>query len=88
MLTLLINFSNCRQGMVTQWQGLFYDSRYSHTRMKNPDFVALAKAMGVEAFRVETAEELPEAIERFMTYDNSKPILLECRVEAFEHVYP
>lgn len=50
--------------------------------------MALAKAMGWEAFRVEKAEDLPEAMDKFMSYDNTKPILLECRVETQEHCYP
>ncbi|KAJ7903801.1 thiamine diphosphate-binding protein [Mycena olivaceomarginata] len=66
------------QGMVLQWQDLFYDARYSHTRMTNPDFVLLAKAMGVHALRCETAAELPEKMAEF----------LGCLVERNEHVFP
>ncbi|KAG1905779.1 thiamine diphosphate-binding protein [Suillus fuscotomentosus] len=76
------------QGMVLQWQDLFYDSRYSHTRMTNPDFVMLAKAMGVHAIRCESTADLPAKMKEFLEYDGSKPILLECKVETDEHVYP
>ncbi len=76
------------QGMVQQWQDLFYDQRYSHTRMKNPDFVMLARAMGVHAIRCSTTEELPAKMKEFLEYDGNKPILLECRVEKYEHVFP
>ena len=72
--------------MVLQWQDLFYENRYAHTRMTNPNFVALAKAMGVHAIRVEKIEDLPGKMKEFMEYDNSKPILLECRVHTNEHV--
>jgi len=67
---------------------LFYDHRYSHTRMTNPDFVLLAKAMGVHAIRVSSANELPEKMKEFLEYDGNKPVLLECVVEANEHVFP
>jgi acetolactate synthase-1/2/3 large subunit len=67
---------------------LFYDHRYSHTRMTNPDFVLLAKAMGVHAIRVSSASELPEKMKEFLEYDGNKPILLECIVEPNEHVFP
>ena len=67
---------------------LFYDARYSHTEMKNPDFVMLAKSMGVHAIRVQSAEELPEKMKEFLEYDNSKPVLMECVVEKNEHVFP
>ncbi|KAJ7037813.1 thiamine diphosphate-binding protein [Mycena alexandri] len=76
------------QGMVLQWQDLFYEARYSHTKMTNPDFVALAKAMGVHAIRCETAAELPAKMAEFLAYDNSKPILMECLIERNEHVFP
>lgn len=76
------------QGMVQQWQDLFYDQRYSHTRMKNPDFVMLAQSMGVHAIRCETAGQLPEKMKEFLEYDGSKPVLLECIVEKNEHVFP
>ncbi|KAL0946474.1 hypothetical protein HGRIS_012692 [Hohenbuehelia grisea] len=81
-------FNNEFQGMVLQWQDLFYGSRYSHTRMTNPDFVALAKAMGVHAIRCTNAEELPAKMKEFLEYDNSKPVLMECMVEKDEHVFP
>ena len=69
-------------------QDLFYDARYSHTRMTNPDFVLLAKAMGVHAIRCSNVEELPAKMKEFLDYDGSKPVLLECVVERNEHVYP
>ncbi|KAF9218232.1 putative glyoxylate carboligase [Gyrodon lividus] len=76
------------QGMVLQWQDLFYDARYSHTRMTNPDFVLLAKAMGVHAIRCSSVDDLPAKMKEFLEYDESKPILMECVVERNEHVYP
>jgi len=56
--------------------------------MRNPDFVALAKAMGVHAIRCETLEELPAKMKEFLEYDNSRPVLMECKVETHEHVFP
>ncbi|KII88244.1 hypothetical protein PLICRDRAFT_161157 [Plicaturopsis crispa FD-325 SS-3] len=84
----VIILNNEFQGMVLQWQDLFYDKRYSHTRMTNPNFVLLAKAMGVHAIRVETADELPAKMKEFLEYDGSKPIVMECLVETNEHVFP
>lgn len=46
MLILNNNF----QGMVKQWQDLFYDERHSHTDMINPDFVMMAEVCGKERF--------------------------------------
>ncbi|TCD64253.1 Acetolactate synthase, mitochondrial [Steccherinum ochraceum] len=82
---LVIN--NEFQGMVQQWQDLFYDARYAHTQMRNPDFIALAKSMNVHAIRCHHADELPAKMKEFLEYDNSKPVLLECLVQA-DHVFP
>ncbi|KAH7914000.1 thiamine diphosphate-binding protein [Hygrophoropsis aurantiaca] len=76
------------QGMVLQWQDLFYEARYSHTRMTNPDFVLLAQSMGVHAIRCHNAAELPAKMKEFLEYNGSKPVLMECLVERNEHVYP
>ncbi|KAG8985765.1 Acetolactate synthase, mitochondrial [Tulasnella sp. JGI-2019a] len=76
------------QGMVLQWQDLFYEARYSHTRMTNPNFLMLANAMGVHSIRCHNAEELPAKMKEFLEYDGNKPVLMECLVERNEHVYP
>ncbi|KAF9014190.1 hypothetical protein BDQ17DRAFT_1404533 [Cyathus striatus] len=84
----ILILNNEFQGMVLQWQDLFYEKRYSHTQMTNPDFILLARAMGVQAIRCSSAEELPEKMKEFLEYDNTKPILMECVVEKNEHVFP
>lgn len=56
--------------------------------MTNPDFVLLAKAMGVHAIRCSNVNELPAKMKEFLEWDESKPVLLECVVERNEHVYP
>jgi len=80
--------NNRFQGMVLQWQDLFYDARYSHTAMTNPDFILLAQAMGVHAIRCETAEELPAKMKEFLEYRGDRPVFMECLVETNEHVFP
>src|SRR6266481_1495724 len=67
---------------------LFYDSRYSHTEMSNPDFGMLAKSMHVHAICVENPTELPQKMKEFLEYDNSKPMLMDCTVKPNEHVFP
>lgn len=83
---LLLN--NEFQGMVLQWQDLFYEQRYSHTQMHNPDFIRLAESMGIKAIRCDKLEDLPAKMKEFIEYDNNKPILFEARVTKTEHVYP
>jgi len=81
---LILN--NDFQGMVKQWQDLFYDKRYSATAMRNPDFVKLAEAMGCKGIRVSKMEDLPAAMAEFLETD--EPVLMEAVVEKHEHVYP
>ncbi|KAI3620679.1 hypothetical protein CBS9595_002646 [Malassezia furfur] len=83
---LLLN--NEFQGMVLQWQDLFYERRYSHTEMHNPDFVKLAESMGVKAIRCQSLDDLPAKMKEFIEYDNNKPVLFEARVVKSEHVFP
>lgn len=84
----VIVLDNAFQGMVLQWQDLFYDQRYSHTQMINPDFCKLANAMGVHAIKCESLEELPKAMEEFLAYPTDRPVLLHARVVKSEHCYP
>lgn len=81
---LLLN--NEEQGMVTQWQSLFYENRYSHTHQLNPDFMKLADAMGLKGIRVKKQEELASALEEFVSAKG--PVLLEVEVEKKVPVLP
>ncbi|CAF0846954.1 unnamed protein product [Didymodactylos carnosus] len=54
---LILN--NSFQGMVKQWQGLFYGKRYSGTPMFNPDFTKLAEPMGFKALCCSSMNDLP-----------------------------
>jgi acetolactate synthase-1/2/3 large subunit len=49
-------------GMVRQWQEMFYDKRYESTRLVNPDFIKLAEAYGVRAWRADDLEEAARSI--------------------------
>ena len=68
------------QGMVTQWQTLFYEKRYSHTHQTNPDFVKLSEAMGVPAIRAVTPEEMPSKIAELLASEG--PMLLEVMIDV------
>lgn len=80
-------FNNEFQGMVEQWQDLFYENRYSHTRMNNPDFTLLSQSMGCKALRCTNINDLPAMMKEFLEYDGTRPIVMECLVSS-EHVYP
>ena len=82
--TLILN--NDFQGMVKQWQDLFYQERYSHSEMHNPDFVKLVEAMHVKGLRCTKQADLADKIAEFLAHDG--PCVMDCLVEKHEHVYP
>ena len=48
----IIIFNNGTLGMVRQWQELFFNERYSHTLIHNPDFVKIAQAYDIKAIKI------------------------------------
>jgi len=82
----VIVLNNEEQGMVTQWQNLFYEDRYSHTHMKNPDFMKLADAMGIQHRRLIRPEETREALKWLIETDG--PALLEVVTDKKVPVLP
>lgn len=64
----ILLLDNQRLGMVRQWQSLFFKERHSETILDdNPDFVMLAKAFDIEGERIERADQVFAALNRFLT---------------------
>lgn len=82
----ILILNNEEQGMVTQWQSLFYEHRYSHTHQLNPDFIKLAEAMGLKGLRVKKQEELDAKLKEFVS--TKGPVLLEVEVDKKVPVLP
>jgi acetolactate synthase-1/2/3 large subunit len=84
---LLLN--NLGDGMVRQWQDLFYGKRYagSDKALHKKDFVKAAEADGFGfARRVTEIPEVRPALEALINYHG--PALLEVMVDQNAHVYP
>jgi acetolactate synthase I/II/III large subunit len=82
--------NNGNLGMVRQWQTLFYESRYSNTRLQSqriPDFVKLAEAMGCVGLRCEKAEDVDATIEKAMAVDDA-PVVVDFVVGEDAMVWP
>lgn len=74
-------------GMVRQWQDMFYDKRYSYTRLNcTPDFVKLAQAYGIDSGKATTPEEADKLIAQALACDG--PFLMEFMVAQEENVLP
>ena len=82
----IIILNNNFLGMVRQWQDIFYNKRYSETPMVNPDFVALAKAYGIQAEDVLKREDLDDAVNRMINYDGA--YVLNVNIEPEGYVFP
>jgi acetolactate synthase-1/2/3 large subunit len=81
--------NNLGDGMVRQWQDLFYANRYSGSdkTLHKKDFIRAAEADGFEfARRVTQPSEVRPALEAFVAFPG--PAFLEVMVDQNAHVYP
>ncbi len=78
--------NNGFMGMVRQWQELFYEKRYAMTYLQNPDYAAVAQAMGAVGMTVESKADVPKAIKQMLA--EKKPCVVDFRVEPEENVWP
>ncbi|BBU32757.1 acetolactate synthase (plasmid) [Burkholderia sp. THE68] len=84
---LLLN--NCGDGMIRQWQRLFYDGRLfvSDKALHRKDFVLAARADGFDfAARVRTPGELEDKLRAFVEFDG--PAFLEVMIDQNADVFP
>lgn len=82
----MVVLNNSFLGMVRQWQELFFDRRYSSTRMVNPDFCRVAEAYGIPARRVTTRDGLAEGIREMFATQGA--FLLEVCTDEEDNVFP
>ncbi|WP_094818489.1 biosynthetic-type acetolactate synthase large subunit [Bordetella genomosp. 7] len=79
--------NNGYMGMVRQWQELIHGGRYSHSYNASlPDFVALAKAFGWGAARVDDPARLDEALRECLAHPG--PYFLDVVVAGQENCFP
>ncbi|MFM9023160.1 MAG: biosynthetic-type acetolactate synthase large subunit, partial [Solirubrobacterales bacterium] len=79
--------NNGSLGMVRQWQELFWDENYSHVHFsESPDFVKLAEAYGMKAFRMTDKATLVDEMKAALATPG--PVLCDVRVTPGENVYP
>ncbi|MFW6074183.1 MAG: biosynthetic-type acetolactate synthase large subunit [Chloroflexota bacterium] len=73
-------------GMVRQWQQFFHNSNYSETQIGQPDFVALAHAHYIAARRVDSPDEVDDAIRWAQEIDG--PVLIDFVIGQEDNVFP
>lgn len=84
VIVLILN--NSMLGMVAQWQRLFYNRRYSAVKLVNPDFVKLVEACGANGVRVNSLDELKNALSQALK--NDVTTVIDVPVSPEEDVFP
>ncbi|MDH5345021.1 MAG: biosynthetic-type acetolactate synthase large subunit, partial [Gammaproteobacteria bacterium] len=82
-------FNNYGDGMVRQWQKLFYQGRMSGSdkSLHRKDFVKTAEADGFKfARRLDRNEDIPQFVREFIEFDG--PAFLEVIIDPHAGVYP
>jgi acetolactate synthase-1/2/3 large subunit len=83
---LIIN--NNFLGMVRQWQELFFENRLSGVDLVgNPDFVKLAQAYGVKAWRIRRPADVDRVLAEAHAYAEG-PCVVVAEVVKEDNVYP
>jgi acetolactate synthase-1/2/3 large subunit len=75
-------------GMVRQWQELFYQERYAHTKLDEtvPDFVKIAEAYNAVGLRATKKSEVEPVLKE--AFGVKRPVLMDFVIDWQEKVYP
>jgi acetolactate synthase-1/2/3 large subunit len=83
----IVLLDNSMLGLVRQWQDLFFDGNLSEVDLSdNPDFAAVARAFGIDAFRISRREEVSAGIARLLAAPG--PCLAHVLINPKENVWP
>jgi acetolactate synthase I/II/III large subunit len=83
----ILLLDNSGLGLVRQWQQLFFERNYSEVDLSdNPDFVRVAEAFGIEAFRIERRDEVEAGVDRLLAAPG--PCLAHVIIDPRENVWP
>ncbi len=85
----IVVLNNCGDGMVKQWQKLFFKGRLSASdkSLHKKDFVKAAQADGFQfAMRLDRKEDVPRVIKQFIEFKG--PAFLEVVIDPDAGVYP
>jgi acetolactate synthase-1/2/3 large subunit len=83
----VIILNNGYLGMVRQWQELFYNKRYSSTKLKgSPDFVKVAEAYGAAGIKVKDKKDVSKAIKKAISIKG--PVIIDVTVSPEANVFP
>jgi acetolactate synthase-1/2/3 large subunit len=83
----IVLLNNGWLGMVRQWQKLFWEKKYSGTRLQaDPDFVKLAESFGAWGIRVEKSGDVGDALKQAM--DSDRTCIVDIHTNPEEDICP
>ncbi|QVY60578.1 acetolactate synthase large subunit [Cytobacillus gottheilii] len=83
----IVVLNNQALGMVRQWQEIFYESRFSHSKFSSqPSFVKLAEAYDIKGVLIDTKEQAENELKHLLTCN--EPVLIDLRIDPNENVFP
>jgi len=77
---------NKKLGMIRQWQEIVYAGNYHSSHLPGPDFVKLAEAYGIPAFKATTTEDVDRTIKAAQAVDG--PALIWFEIAEEQNVFP
>lgn len=84
---VIVIFNNGTLGNVRMWQRLFYGKRFSQTTLDfGPDWIKLADAYGIKAFRASTSNEFEKVFSQAINLN--APCIIDAAVDIDEMVLP
>jgi acetolactate synthase-1/2/3 large subunit len=79
-------FDNKKLGMIRQWQEIIYAGNYHSAQLLGPDYLKLAEAFGIPAWKATTTEQVDEAIRAAQGVDG--PALVWFEIAEEQNVFP
>jgi len=87
----IVLLNNSSLGMIRQFQDSYYNSVYTSTvdgkGYKNPDFIKIANAYGIDSFRIENNNQINEGLRKLWEFP-CRPFLLEVNIHVYTNLYP
>ncbi len=77
---------NKKLGMIRQWQEIVYGGNYHSSHLPGPDFVKLAEAYGIPAWKATAPDQVDGAIRAAQAVDG--PALVWFEIEEEQNVFP
>lgn len=84
---VILLMDNNTLGMVRQWQGLFYEKRYSQTTLdRKTDYLKLAEAFGAKGYVIQGEKDILPVLQK--AFSENGPVLVDCKIGIDDKVLP